>query len=129
MTTAAVTDHASTLASELSAAVPTTSLRIEVLDENRAPVETSSGPADLYLRLHVVDGPGQQVVDLLLADASGPRIVAAGVPVDELSRRLVRLVKTYQVERCGRDTFRTWAAGLSVQDLRSRLGLPATVTV
>jgi hypothetical protein len=63
---------------------------------------------------------------LLIAGLSHPRLVAADVPWNEVRQRLSRLVRAYQVERCGRDTFRTWASNLSTEDLRARLGFTDT---
>ena len=77
---------------------------------------------ELGVQQPVADPESIEVSDLRIAGPGQPRLVAANVPWNEVQQRLSRLVRAYQVERCGRDTFRTWASNLSTEDLRVRLG-------
>ncbi len=85
-----------------------------------------SHSGDIGLRIHPAHGRETEpaTVDLLFNDDTGLARLVATVPVDELSTRLIRLLRVYTVEGCGRDTFASWSRGLRDQDLRSRLGLP-----
>ena len=88
-----------------------------------------SHSGDIGLRIHPTYGhdPEPAIVDLLFNDDTRLARLVAAIPVDELSTRLVRLLRVYTVEGCGRDTFASWSRGLRDQDLRSRLGLPEQV--
>ena len=84
-----------------------------------------TGDIGLQDRSSGVDGPEEATVDVLLAQGGAlTRRVATAVAWSELPTRLSRLIRTYQVEGCGKDTFSTWAANLSDAELRERLGLP-----
>ena len=87
---------------------------------------TGSHSGDIGLRVHPAHGrdPEPATVDLLFNGGTGLDRWVATMPVDELSARLVRLLRVYTVEGCGRDTFASWSRGLRDQDLRARLGLP-----
>ena len=77
---------------------------------------------ELDVQQPVADSESIEVSGLRIAGPGQPRLVATKVPWNEVQQRLSRLVRAYQVERCGRDTFRTWASNLSTEDLRMRLG-------
>lgn len=112
------TERAATLNAYLTQVVPQAGgLQISV---GRA-AESIEAPADLHLRLH--EGH-DEAADLLVTGRDRLRLVASAVPWNEIPQRLARLLKSYQVERCGRDTFQTWAGNLSEHDLSERLGLP-----
>ena len=112
------TDRATTLSAYLTAIAPKgAELQISVGHEAEEP------SSDLHLRLSGSD----DAADLLVAGQDRLRLVARAVPWSEVPQRLGRLVKAYQVERCMRDTFRTWAGNLSEHDLSERLGLPRNV--
>ncbi len=85
-----------------------------------------SHSGDIGLRVHPAHGrdPEPATVDLLFNGGTGLDRWVATMPVDELSARLVRLLRVYTVEGCGRDTFASWSRGLRDQELRTRLGLP-----
>ena len=85
-----------------------------------------SHSGDIGLRVHPAHGrdPEPATVDLLFNGGTGLDRWVATMPVDELSARLVRLLRVYTVEGCGRDTFAIWSRGLRDQELRARLGLP-----
>ncbi len=85
-----------------------------------------SHSGDIGLRIHPAHGhePERATVDLLFNDDTGLARLVATIPVGELSTRLVRLLRVYTVEGCGRDTFASWSRGLRDQDLRARLGVP-----
>ncbi len=86
--------------------------------------EHNSGDIGLRHRLDVVDGVPVETADVLVGDGTTlTREIATAVPWNELSGRLARLIRTYQVEGCGRDTFATWVRGLSDHELRERLGI------
>jgi hypothetical protein len=107
------------LASVVSLAEP---LRIQIAAEQGSP--TGQDTPDVALKLHHDPTGETTAADLLLGDPSQPRLIATDVPWSEVPQRLVRLVKAYQVERCGRDTFATWTRTLPDGALRERLGLP-----
>ena len=107
------------LASVVSLAEP---LRIHVSTDLNSPPEQDT--PDVALKLHQDTTGETAAADLLLGDPSQPRLIATAVPWNEVPQRLVRLVKAYQVERCGRDTFATWTRTLPDGALRERLGLP-----
>lgn len=79
---------------------------------------------DIGLQERSAIGGGEaETVDLLFAQRGAlTRRVATGLPWSELAGRLARLLRTYQVEGCGKDTFATWTASLSDGELRDRLG-------
>ena len=89
-----------------------------------------SHSGDIGLRIHPAHGrnPEPATVDLLFNNDTGLTRLVAALPLDELSTRLVRLLRVYTVEGCGRDTFASWSRGLRDQDLRTRLGLPESAT-
>src|SRR5919206_583878 len=107
------------LASVVSLAQP---LRIHISTDLSSPSEGDT--PDVALKLHHDPTGETSAADLLFGDPSQPRLIAAAVPWSEVPQRLVRLVKAYQVERCGRDTFATWTRTLPDGALRERLGLP-----
>jgi sulfite reductase beta subunit-like hemoprotein len=64
-----------------------------------------------------------KTADLVFSDGVRlNRCIATDVPWDELKQRLARLLKSYMVEGCGKDTFITWTSSLPDQALRERLG-------
>lgn len=78
---------------------------------------------DIGLQERTVAGGDDETVDLLFAQRGVlTRRVATGLSWSELAGRLVRLLRTYQVEGCGKDTFATWSGSLSDGELRDRLG-------
>ncbi len=95
-------------------------LQIRITDEAQATPDGNPAETDLHLRL---TGDADTTADVLIGGSPALRLVARDVPWEEVPERLVRLLKAYQVERCGKDTFRTWARNLSDGDLRERLGL------
>ena len=107
------------LASVVSLAEP---LHIQIAPDQGSPAEQDT--PDVALKLHHDTTGETAAADLLLGDPSQPRLIATAVPWSEVPQRLVRLVKAYQVERCGRDTFATWTRTLPDGALRERLGLP-----
>ncbi len=117
------TDQAATLEAYLASVVSLAEpLRIRSSNDEYSSSEQDT--PDVALKLHH-DTIGETAADLLLGDPSQPRLIATAVPWSEVPQRLVRLVKAYQVERCGRDTFATWTRTLPHGALRERLGLPA----
>ena len=106
------------LASVVSLAEP---LRIHISNDEGSSSEQVT--PDVALKLHHDTTGETTAADLLLGDPSQPRLIATAVPWSEVPQRLVRLVKAYQVERCGRDTFATWTRSLPDSALRERLGL------
>lgn len=114
------TERAATLNAYLSKVVPQgPALQISVGQE----AEPIDQPTDLHLR----PSENDNAADLLVAGPDRLRLVASAVPWSEIPQRLARLLKAYQVERCVRDTFRTWAGNLSEHDLSERLGLTRRV--
>ncbi len=107
------------LASAASLAQP---LRIQV---SAVPETPAPEGIDVVLQIYPDSPAGRTTANLLLGGPPHPRLVASTLAWDEIPQRLVRLVKAYQVERCGRDTFATWTRSLSDEALRERLGLPA----
>ena len=89
--------------------------------------ERHTGDIGLRDRLAIIDGVPVETADVLFGDGAAlTRQFAAAVPWSELSRRLARLLRTYQVEGCGRDTFAEWTRRLSDRELRERLGFTVT---
>ena len=107
-------------------------LRVHLSVYQDTPMEHFAGDIGLVLSIPgeaaMIDGDPAETADVLIGDGAAlRRRIAAAVPWSELAGRLARLIKTYQVERCGRDTFTTWARGLSDGELRKRLGLTELV--
>ena len=115
-------DQAATLEAYLASVVALAQpLRIHMSNAEGSSAELDT--PDVALKLHHAT-TGETAADLLLGDPPQPRLIATAVPWSEVPQRLVRLVKAYQVERCGRDTFATWTRTLPDGALRERLGLP-----
>ena len=125
-----VQDHAWQLAQHLDKVTRLRDpLRIHLFADPEALGDGHAGDIGLTLRVPdgeaVFDADQVATADVLIGDGVAvKRHIATAVPWDELSGRLARLIKAYQVERCGRDTFVTWARGLSEGELRERLGFP-----
>jgi hypothetical protein len=100
------------------------SLRLHIITPPAGWPETSAG--EIGVRAHITPGAGPEpaTVDVLFNGDSGlTREVVTALPIGELRQRLVRLLRVYMVEGCGKDTFTSWSRGLSDQQLRSQMGI------
>ena len=99
---------------------------IRLLAGAAAPSEYAPGDIGLRDGATVIAGEWVATADLLFTDGSSlSRAIAVSLPWSELERRLTRLIRTYMVEGCARDTFAAWTRGLTDRELRERLGLSA----
>jgi sulfite reductase beta subunit-like hemoprotein len=87
-------------------------------------VGTHAGEVGVRIRSAADEAAENIHVDLLFnGDIGLSREIATGLSLGELRTRLVRLLRVYTVEGCGKDTFTSWSRGLSDAEIRSRLGL------
>jgi len=99
-------------------------VRLYVTDRRSGSSDGNSG--EIGLRIHTLSADGSEAatVDLVFHGDTGlSREVVTALPVGEMRQRLVRLLRVYMVEGCGKDTFTSWSRGLSDQQLRSQMGI------
>ncbi len=116
------------LARQLDAAVPLDEpIRIHMSACPHSCAQHHIGDIGLQGGLAKINGTPTPTADVLLGGALGDnarlaRKIALKVPWTDLPGRLERLLKSYKVERCGKETFNAWISKQSDDELRAQLG-------
>jgi hypothetical protein len=101
----------------------------EPLHIHLVPVEDAMvDVAHTDLLVRVVALGGRVVVHDLALGGATTHAVVLDLPLEEAQTRIARLLRTYLVEGCGRDTFSSWVRALPASALRARLGVTESQT-